>query len=68
MVDLNRLSRTPLDSERPKLSAGLCRGVLSHSGARWRGGAPPPQVTSRLVKKDVRGELRAAFFNVSNSS
>ena len=33
-VDLNGSSRTPLVSERPKLSAGLCREALSHSGAR----------------------------------
>ena len=37
-VDLNRSTRTPLDSERPKLSGGSCREALSHSGARWRGG------------------------------
>ena len=42
MVDLNRSTRTLLDSERPKLSAGLCREALSHPGARWHGGAPPP--------------------------
>ena len=41
-VDLNRSNRTPLDSERPKLSDGLCREALSHSGARWRGGWQPP--------------------------
>ena len=37
-ADLNRSTRTPLDLGRPKLSVGLCRGALTHSRARWRGG------------------------------
>ena len=51
----NRSNRTTLDMERQrsKLSSGICRQALSHTGARWRGGgATPIQVRSRLVKKD----------------
>ena len=63
MVDLNRSTRTQLDSERPKLSVGLFREALSHSGARWRGGGggvwqPPPQVRSRSAKKEVRVRVK----------
>ena len=54
-----------MDPERPKLSAGLCREALSHSGARWRGGgnSPPPipQVRSRLVKKELRARVKSAY-------
>ena len=58
-VDLNRPTRTPLDFGRPKLSVGLCREALSHSGARWRGGGGnhPPQVRSRSAKKEVQASL-----------
>ena len=41
-VDQNRSTRTPLDSEHPNLSFGLCCEASSHSGARWRGGGVPP--------------------------
>ena len=34
MVGINRSTRTPLDSERPKLSASICCEALSQSGAR----------------------------------
>ena len=56
-VHLNRSTRTPLDSERPKLSVGLCHEALSHSGVRWRGGwqpPPPPALRCVLVPRKRR--------------
>ena len=62
MVDPNRSTRTPLDSERPKLSAGLCREALSHSGARWRGGwHPPPSGAFSSGEKSCGQGLRMTY-------
>ena len=56
MVDLNRSTRTPLDSERPKLSVFVAK--LYHTQERdGTGCPPPPQVCSRLVKKEVRARV-----------
>ena len=51
--------RTPLDSERPKLSVDLCREALSHSGTQELDSAgfpPPPLVAFSFGDKEGAGE------------
>ena len=68
-VPLNRSNRTTLDMKRSKLSAGICREALSHSGARWRGGgATPTQVRSSLVKKEERVRVNGARVSDTKSA
>ena len=67
MVDLNRSTRTPLDSERPKLSAGPCREALyitlrSEIARGW----PPPQLRSRLVEKEVRARVNFDVYSMTS--